>query len=142
MLILLFSIYALIVLIELANAYRLKTLAGFRDKNMLWFFLSVCFLLINSTVSQTEILKDAVFSMIVATVLSIVTIFSLTGYLLFRGIFVLFAISGEGKQHPTCLRIKKLTSRPLHIYCFITGITLLMHAGRIFAIWACWNMGR
>ena len=133
--------YGLFILIELFNAWRSRSNRVLIDKYMIWFWLSVSFFL-TSIFYQIAIRDDSVFSMIVTFVLSFSITFSLLAYLLFRGILVMFNVSGEGNQHPTCLAIRKLTQRKLLTYCFISGITLFTHAGYIFVILVVWQIGR
>ena len=134
-------VYGLFILIELFNAWRSRSYRGLIDKYMIWFWLSVSFFLTN-IFYEIAIRDDTVFSMIVMLVLSLSTTFSLLAYLLFRGMLVMFNISGEGNQHSTCLAIRKLTQRKLLTYCFIFGITLFAHAGYIFAKLVVWQIGR
>ena len=122
---------------ELANAWRSKSFAVVHNRYVLWFLLSVCFFLMNIAY-QKGVPKTPLSWMIVSLVLEILCVFSFTVYFLFRGIFVLSQISGEGEQHPAYLAMRKLTQRRFLAYSLACGTTLLLHAGRILAtFWWC-----
>ena len=137
-------IYGFFILIELFNAWRSRSNRVLRvliDKDMIWFWLSVSFFL-TSIFYQIAIRDDSVFSMIVTCVLNFSFTFPLLAYLLFRGTLVVFNVSGEGNQHPTCLAIRKLTQRKLLTYCLLFGMTLFSHAGYIYVMLVFYRMGR
>lgn len=134
-------LYGFSLLVESVNAWRLKSIRNFVGKYTLCFWLSA-FLIVMSTICQRAISEPegSVFLMVVSLTLGMLGTFFLTVYLLFRGMLVLFKISGEGEQHPTCLTIKRLIQRPLLAYCLIVGLTLLCYVGPIYSIWAYWQM--
>jgi hypothetical protein len=132
-------IYALIIFMEIVYACHLKSIGSFRNKYLLWFWLSLFLLLVN-IVYQTVTLDDSVLSAIISLALSIFITFSLGIYLLFRGMLVLFRILGETEKGRTYLTIEKLKEHSLLTSCCLAFLVLLSHIGRAYVvIWLCLN---
>ncbi|MHC4131799.1 MAG: hypothetical protein ACYSSP_02840 [Planctomycetota bacterium] len=111
------SLFAVFLMLEGLYAYRLKTLKSFLNRFMLCYWASLIFLIIlrifEYSVSEVNLVIEITLAFISGVFLVV--------YLLSRGVFVLFEISGEGSSHPTCQSIKK------HYVLLLTiGIGLLV----------------
>jgi len=127
------SVCGLSLLLELINARRSNSIKGLLTKYVIYLWLSIG--LFFAIIAWQKLFAEHVLARLVGNLcLGITSSFSLAAYLLFRGIFVLFTISGEEQEHPTCLAVDRLTRRPMIAYCLLVAITILGSAGPIYAL--------
>ena len=110
--------YIFFFVIELLNSWRSRSWRRLVDRPVFWLWLSVSLSII-IVICRIAMPKDSVFYMVGSLGFSMLGAFSLTAYIISRGLLILFKISGEGEQHPTCLTIRKLMRHPVLVYFLI-----------------------
>lgn len=127
-------LFLFMLMLELIKKEKIKMLinASSRYLTILWFSLIACLFFCffrQVTASESSFLLKAV-----TLILLIASEYLLVVYMLFRGMYVLFAVSKEGLEHPTILTIKKLTKNRIIAYICITIIILIFNVGDIYAL--------
>jgi hypothetical protein len=127
---------------EMVNAKKLNIplLSTLRNKYMLLLLASTA-LFIVLFICEKMPWEDA-FPMLAAVVSSLFAGYFLSVYILFRGLLLVFKVSREGEEHPTCQSIRKLIKRPWVAYSFLFVCSVIAHAGPIYGLWVLWNLSR
>lgn len=126
-------IYGSFFLVELINGWRLKSTGEFLNKFTVCYFSSLVFIILAFAL-EFLLPEDLFFPYMLNYFFSFAGFFLLTVYILFRGVFVLFKVSGEGENHPTCVTIRKFIQRPRRAYVMISVALLLAYSPHIFAL--------
>ena len=126
---------------EMVNAKKLNIplLSTFRNKYMLLLLASTA-LFIVSFICEKMLWEDG-FLMLLATVVSgFFASYFLSVYMLFRGLLLVFKISGEGEEHPTCQQIRKIIQHPFLTLTILFLMVLFVSMGAIYCLWVYWQI--
>lgn len=126
----LFVIVGICLLFEIAYAWKKRFWHNFYTgyTNYIWLYLMAgsAWVLVDSYTADTS--RYFLASRLVT---GVVSMFFLIGYLLFRGIFVVFELSQEGCQHPTCRYLKRLMANKVRSYVFVTLLAIIANMNSI-----------
>jgi hypothetical protein len=126
---------------EMVNAKKLNIplLSTLHNKYMLLLLASTV-LFIVSFICEKMPWEDG-FSMLLAIVVSgLFASYFLSVYILFRGLLLVFKISGKGEEHPTCQRIRKIIQHPFLTLAILFLMVLFVSMGSIYGLWVYWQI--
>jgi hypothetical protein len=131
-------LYAFFITMEIIKQKGLNFIFNLRNKYVLFLcFSEICLILYHIYPSEIGIDNPALkFGKLF---LSMISVFFMTLYMLFRGIFILFSFSKEGLNHPTITWLKKIKANKVYALIFILVIVLIGHISQIYNLYLFWS---